>query len=150
MAGPKERGTKIPKPIAKIFTGLHGKLYALSGGRIGSKMSGGAIVLLNTTGAKSGKTRSSPLIALDHNDGWAVIASFSGHDVHPGWFHNLQANPEASITIGKTTTAVKARTVGSDERAELWDRAVAAYSDYEKYARVTDREIPIVALEPIG
>ena len=150
MAGPKERGTKIPRPVAKIFAGLHRRLYTLSGGRIGSKVSDGQIVLLHTTGAKTGKTRSSPLIALDYRDGWAVVASFSGHDVHPGWFHNLQAHSEASVTVGATTTAVTARTVGPHERGEMWDRAVVAYGDYEMYARVTDREIPIVALEPIG
>ena len=149
MAGPKERGTKIPKPLAKIFTGLHGKLYKLSGGRIGSKMQDGLVVLLGTTGAKSGKARTSPLIAIEHGDGWALVASFSGHDVHPGWYHNLVANPEATIQIGREITSVRARTVEGEERTELWDRFTAVYGDYEKYARVTDREIPLVALERV-
>ena len=153
MAGPRERGTKIPKPMARVFTGLHGFVYRISkgkvGGRFGGGEAGGQVVILGTTGAKTGKARTSPLLAFPHGDDWVVIASFSGHDFHPGWYHNLVASPEATLTIGAETSAVRARFTQGAERDELWERVSTAYTDYQKYERVTDREIPVVVLEAV-
>lgn len=148
MAGPKERGTKIPKGFARVFTGLHGLVYRLSKGRLGGKIDGAHMVVLGTTGAKSGTRRMSPLVAIDHFDGWAVVASFSGHDVDPGWCHNLRAHPEATLQIGPDVHQVRAAPVEGEMRSELWDRFKTAYPDYAKYERVTDREFPIFALTP--
>lgn len=139
--------TKINKTVGKVFTGLHRSLYKLSGGRIGGSMSGGDIIVLGTTGAKTGKARETALIGGHHDDGWIVIASWSGHDEHPGWFHNLQANPEATVLKGKEKTKVRARVAEGSERDELWARMAAVYSDYDAYQDVTDRTIPVVVLE---
>ncbi len=139
--------TKVNKTATRIFTGLHGKLYKLSGGRIGSKMSDGAIIVLGHTGAKSGKARSTPLVGGDHPEGWVVIAGYSGHDEHPAWYHNLKANPEDTVLLGKETVNVRAREVEGEERDRLWDEMVEVYSDYNEYKAVTDRQIPVLVLE---
>ena len=97
MARHKERGTKIPKGVGKVFTRLHGWIYRVSGGRIGGGGGDFGIAILTTTGAKTGKVRSSPLAVFEHRAGWVVVASFAGHDEHPGWYHNLSAKPEATL-----------------------------------------------------
>lgn len=139
--------TKVNKTGAKIFTGAHAKIYKLSGGRIGGKMAGGNIILLGTTGRKSGERRERPLIAGDHDDGWVVIASFSGHDSHPAWYLNLEANPEATVQLGTETHDVRARIAEGDERDALWRQMADIYSDYDEYQLVTDRDIPVLVLE---
>ncbi len=141
--------TKMPKGITKVFSGGHTLLYKLSGGKLGSTMSGGQIGLLTTTGRKSGNDRTVPLILVDHGEGWAVTASYSGHDVHPAWYLNLQEQSEATLTIAKTNHRVRAREMEGDERTETWDRLTAAYPDYAEYQKVTDRVIPVLALEPV-
>lgn len=78
--------TKMPKGVTKLFSGVHTLLYKLSGGKLGSTMSGGRIGLLTTIGRKSGNDRTVPLILVEHGDGWAVTASYSGHDVDPAWY----------------------------------------------------------------
>lgn len=139
--------TKINKRVGKVFTTLHGRLYKLSGGKIGGKMAGGEIILLATTGRKSGQTREQPLIGGDHPDGWVVIASYSGHDEHPAWYLNLMANSEATVIAGNQSHPVRARVVEGDERTDLWDSMAATYSDYAEYQKVTDRPIPVLVLE---
>lgn len=139
--------TKINKNAAKIFTTLHGKLYKLSGGRMSGNMSGGEIIVLGTTGRKSGKARERPLVGGNHPDGWVIIASFSGHDEHPDWYHNLKANPAATVTVGKDTHEVTARETEGAERTELWDKMVETYADYKEYQKVTERNIPVLVLE---
>lgn len=141
--------TKVNKTVGKVFTGVHRTLYKLSGGRIGGSMAGGDIIVLGTTGARSGKAREAALIGGHHDDGWIVIASWSGHDEHPGWFHNLQANPEATVLVGKEKTNVRARVAEGAERDGLWARMTEVYSDYDEYQKVTDRSIPVVVLERI-
>lgn len=139
--------TKMNKTATRFFTGLHGALYKLTRGKVGGKMSGGHIIVLGTTGRRSGKKRERPLIAMDHPDGWVVVASYSGHDEHPGWYHNLMAEPEATVQIGSDVHDVTARTTSGDERAELWEQMAKVYPDYEEYQKVTDREIPVLVLE---
>lgn len=139
--------TKMNKTGAKIFTGLHGLVYRISNGKVGGKMAGGAIIVLGTTGRKSGKKRERPLIAGDHPDGWVVVASFSGHDEHPAWYHNLMSNPDATVQLGSDVHSVRARVSEGDEREKLWDEMASIYSDYDEYQAVTDREIPVLVLE---
>lgn len=139
--------TKMHKGMTKVFSGAHALLYKASGGKLGSSMSGGTIGLLTTTGRKSGKERTVPLIVVDNGDGWAVSASYSGHDVHPAWYLNMQAKPEATLTIGKTDHSVRPRVLEGAERKEVWDRLTSAYPDYAEYQKVTGRVIPVVALE---
>lgn len=141
--------TKINPTIGKIFTGIHGKLYKLTGGRLGGKMQGGQIIMLSTTGRKSGKTREHPLIGGDHDDGWVVIASFSGHDFHPAWYLNLQADNNGVVQLGKEKHSVTSRETTGDERQTLWDQMSGLYGDYNEYQKVTDREIPVLVLERV-
>ncbi len=139
--------TKVNKTVGKIFTGLHRSLYKLTGGKFGGKMAGGDIIVLGTTGAKTGKARETALIGGNHDSGWVVIASWSGHDEHPGWFHNLTANPDATVLLGKEKTNVRARVAEGAERDDLWAAMTEVYSDYDEYEKVTDRTIPVVVLE---
>ena len=139
--------TKMNKTVVRAIAGLHGGMYKVSGGRLGSKVRGGNVIILGTTGRKSGKHRERPLIAGDHPDGWVVIASFSGHGELPAWYLNLVADPEASVKIGNETHPVHALVAEGEERATLWQQMADIYSDYEEYQAVTDREIPVVVLE---
>ncbi len=141
--------TKVNKTVARIFNGLHRGVYKLSRGRFGGKIAGGAIILLRTTGRKSGKQRECPLIAGDHTDGWVIVASFSGHDEHPAWYLNLEADPAATVTLGNVETPVRARATEGEERAALWDQMAEIYGDYNEYQAVTDREIPVLVLERV-
>ena len=140
--------TRLPKKLAKAFSAVHARVYKISGGRVGSKISDGEIVLLTTTGRKTGRPRTKPLIAINHKGGWVVVGSFTGHDVHPAWYLNLQANPLATLRIGKADHPVVARDVEGDETGALWEQFDAIYADYRAYRDVTDREIPLVHLTP--
>jgi deazaflavin-dependent oxidoreductase (nitroreductase family) len=139
--------TKVNKPLTRVFSALHRGVYKLSGGRLGSSVGDADVGLVTTTGRKSGKERTLPLIVTEHGDGWALVASYSGHDVNPAWYLNLQADPKATLQIGPEEHAVRARDVTGAERDEIWARMVAAYPDYEAYQEVTDRVIPVVALD---
>ena len=139
--------TKINPTLGKVFTAIHSAIYKLSGGRLLSRMGGAQVVLLTTTGRKSGKSRTSPLLGISRDDGWMIVASNSGHDHHPAWYLNLQANADASLKVGADDIAVTARVLEGDERQAAWDEIVESYSDYEEYRKVTDRQIPVVLLE---
>lgn len=138
--------TKIPKPMAKIFSGGHQLLYKLSKGKFGATMGKGSVGLLTTVGRKSGKSRTVPLMYIEHPDGWVITASASGHDVHPGWYHNLKARDHADFTIGDVTHTVSHREMDGHERTEIWDRLVSANGDFGEYQKVTDRLIPVIVL----
>lgn len=140
--------TKINKNAARIFTAIHRRVLALSGGRFGgTSIPGGEMIVLATIGRRSGRIRERVLIGLDHPDGWAVAASFSGHDEHPAWYLNLRDNPDATVTAGTDHHRVQAREAEGEERDELWARFEAHRSDYAEYQKVTDREIPVLVLE---
>lgn len=138
--------TKVNKTFGKIFTGLHKSIYKLTGGKIGEMVDGNVIVL-GHTGAKSGKARETVLVGGPIDNGWTVIASYSGHDEHPAWYHNLVANPDATVTKGKEQHKVTARQVEGDERQKMWDLMIGIYPDYDEYKAVTERNIPVMVLE---
>ena len=106
------------------------------------------MLLLDHVGAKSGTRRTSPLIYIPDGRDLVLVASKGGFGKHPAWLHNLRANPDTTVQVGAQKRAVRAREATSDERRRLWPMAVAAYADYETYQRRTDREIPVVVLEP--
>lgn len=139
--------TKVNKTATRIFTQLHALVYKLTKGKVGGRMGEGHVAVLGTKGRESGKHRERPLIAGDHPDGWVVVASYSGHDEHPGWYHNLMADPHATIQLGDEVHRVKARVTGGEEREKLWEQMKAIYSGYDEYQAVTDREIPVLVLE---
>ena len=122
-------------------------LLRLTRGRV-SFASSYPVLLLTTTGAKSGEPRTVPLLYLEQDDGLAVMGTRFGSTRHPGWYHNLRASPEAIVEInGKSDTYV-AREAEEAERAEIWERAVRMYSGYERYKGRAGRKIPIMVLTP--
>jgi deazaflavin-dependent oxidoreductase (nitroreductase family) len=124
-------------------------LLRLSGGRL-STAQGFPVLLLTTTGAKSGQPRTLPLLYVEHGDGVAIIASRFGNTKHPGWYHNLRANPRATVEIKGQSRECEARPATEDERAEIWEKAVAVYPGYERYKARAGRKIPIMVLTPAG
>jgi len=135
-------------PIVELFWKVHPWLYRLSGGRLLGKLVGMDVLLLTTTGAKSGAARTTALTYLEADGAYVVIGSFLGEPRHPAWVHNLRANPQATVQIGARTIAVDAREAHGDERARLWARVVQLQPDYRAYEGRTDREIPVVVLRP--
>jgi F420H(2)-dependent quinone reductase len=110
---------------------------------------GRAVVLLTTRGARTGKLRKVPLMRVEHQGNYAIVASLGGAPKHPVWYHNVKAEPLVELQDGTVTTDFKAREVDGEEKAIWWERAVAAYPDYADYQKKTTREIPVFVLEPI-
>ena len=136
-------------PVLRRLIGIHGTVYRLSRGRIGQHVPGAPpMLLLEHEGAKSGKRRSSPLAYLEDGENLVLVASKGGNPRNPAWFHNLKANPDTEVQVGPERRAVRARVAGRRERERIWPRVVELYDGYEDYQRRTDREIPLVILEP--
>jgi deazaflavin-dependent oxidoreductase (nitroreductase family) len=134
----------------RILGGLHERIYRLTGGKVGGKAGKAPVLLLTTTGRKSGRPRTSPLLyARAGDNGYMVIASKGGAPQHPLWYLNLQANSLAEVTVGRETRKVRARDAQGEERERLWRLLADLYSGYDKYAQKTSREIPVVVLEPV-
>jgi deazaflavin-dependent oxidoreductase (nitroreductase family) len=108
------------------------------------------VLLLTTTGAKTGKQRTMPLLYVRVGAGIAIIGTRFGSTRHPGWYHNLRAHPEAVVEIDGVQMNYVARAADDDERAEIWTRAVRMYSGYERYAARANRQIPIMVLYPVA
>jgi F420H(2)-dependent quinone reductase len=106
------------------------------------------VLLLTTTGRKSGKPRTQPLAYTRAGECYAVIASKGGAAHHPLWYLNLRANPLAEVTVGRQTERVRARVAEGEERERLWRQLADVFPGYDKYARKTSRRIPVVVLEP--
>ena len=111
-------------------------------------VSGRPIVLVTIRGAKSGKLRYTPLMRVEHDGRYALVASKGGAPEHPRWYRNLVANPHVELQDGTETKEYDAREVTGDERAQWWERSVAAYPPYAEYQEKTDRLIPVFVLEP--
>jgi deazaflavin-dependent oxidoreductase (nitroreductase family) len=138
-------------PFLRRAMGVHTWLYRVSGGRIGHRVPGlgPSMLLLDHVGAKSGAKRTSPLLYIPDGDNAVIVASKGGFPKHPAWFHNLKANPDTTVQIGRERRPVHARVATPEERERLWPRVVEAYSTYADYQRRSKgREIPLVILEP--
>ena len=135
-------------PIVDLFWKVHPWLYRVSGGRLLGRLVGMNVLLLTTTGAKSGVSRTTALTYLEAAGAYVVIGSFLGEPRHPAWVHNLRANPRGTVQLGARRIAVRAREARGEERARLWAQLVALQPDYRAYESRTDREIPVVVLEP--
>ncbi|NSC20257.1 nitroreductase family deazaflavin-dependent oxidoreductase [Streptomyces albus subsp. chlorinus] len=123
-------------------------LYERSGGTEGTTMRGMPVIILTTRGARSGKVRKTPLMRVEHDGKYAVVASKGGAASHPVWYHNLVADPRVELQDGPKKQDMTAREVTGEEKAVWWERAVEAYPDYADYQKKTDREIPVFVLEP--
>jgi deazaflavin-dependent oxidoreductase (nitroreductase family) len=127
---------------------LHRGAFQLSRGRLFNEIDGMPVVRLTTTGRKSGKPRVVMLTSpLRHEGDLVLVASKGGAAEHPGWFHNLVADPQVSVTAVGATARMTARVATHEERAELWPKVVAAAGVYKMYQRRTSRELPLVILE---
>ncbi|MCD2190117.1 nitroreductase family deazaflavin-dependent oxidoreductase [Actinomycetospora soli] len=115
----------------------------------GITVKGSPIILMTLRGAKTGKLRHTPVMRVEHDGDYAIVASKGGADEHPTWYHNIVAHPEFPIQDGRETKTYRARIVTGDERAQWWERAVAAFPSYADYAKSTDREIPVFVAEPV-
>ncbi len=125
-------------------------VYERSGGTEGTTLRGMPVVVVTNRGARSGKVRKTPLMRVEHGGSYAIVASQGGSPTNPVWYHNLVANPEVELQDGPVRTPMTARLVTGEEKAEWWERAVAAYPDYADYQKKTSREIPVFVLEPAG
>ena len=123
--------------------------YERTGGAEGNTMRGRPIVILTTIGAKTGKIRKTPLMRVEHDGKYAVVASKGGAPTHPVWYHNIKAHPEVKLQDGPTPQDMIAHEATGEEKKEWWERAVAAWPDYAEYQKKTDREIPLFVLEPV-
>jgi deazaflavin-dependent oxidoreductase (nitroreductase family) len=117
-------------------------------GAEGTTLGGRPVVLLTTRGAKSGKIRKTPLMRVEHDGTYAIVASLGGAPKNPVWYYNVKAEPHVELRDGSATRDMVAREVTGDEKATWWERAVAAFPDYAEYQTKTDREIPVFVLEP--
>jgi deazaflavin-dependent oxidoreductase (nitroreductase family) len=133
-----------------LFGPQHVRAYRESGGERGYKWRGTEILLLTTTGHKSGEQRTTPLIHRADGDGYVVVASKGGAPDHPTWYKNLEANPDAKIQVKDEEIPVKATTAEGDERERLWGKMNEVWPPYDDYQKKTDRKIPVVRLVPRG
>ena len=124
--------------------------YAESGGADAADMKGMPIILLTTVGAKTGKLRKTPLMRVEHDGEYAVVASLGGAPKNPVWYYNIAKNPRVELQDGSVTRDYDAREVFGDEKATWWERAVAAYPDYADYQTKTDRQSPVFVLTPVS
>jgi deazaflavin-dependent oxidoreductase (nitroreductase family) len=122
--------------------------YLATGGEEGHDWQGTQTLILETTGRKSGKQRLTPLIYGRHGNDYLVVASKGGTPENPDWYHNLAANPEVEIQVKGEKMRAHARTATPDEKAELWSIMTKEWPDYDEYQTKTDRDIPVVVLEP--
>jgi deazaflavin-dependent oxidoreductase (nitroreductase family) len=125
-------------------------LYEGSGGLEGTTLRDMPVVVLTTRGAKSGKIRKIPLMRVEHDGRYAIVASQGGAPVHPNWYYNLLADPNVELQDGPVRQDMVARELTGDEKKEWWRRAVAAFPPYREYQFKTRRQIPVFVLETTG
>jgi F420H(2)-dependent quinone reductase len=136
-------------PLLRRMMGGHAAIYRATNGMIGQRFPGlPPILLLDHVGARSGTRRTAPLAYVSDGDDVVLVASKGGYPRNPAWFHNLMANPDTQIQVGSSRRQVHARVADPEERKRLWPKVVKAYGGYDDYQRRTDREIPLVILEP--
>ena len=126
------------------------ELYESSGGTEGTTMRGMPVVVVTMLGAKSGKVRKIPVMRVEHDGAYAVVASRGGAPTHPVWYHNLLAHPLVELQDGPAKADYAVREVSGAERELWWARAVEAYPDYADYQTRTSRVIPVLVLEPVA
>jgi len=139
--------SSIQTLLTRAFIATHLALYRATGGRIGGTMGAMRVLLLTTTGRKSGKLRTVPLVYFADGERLVIIGSKGGNPRDPLWWENLKAKPEASVQVGATTRRMRARLASAEERARLWPRIKQENAAYARYETLTPRPIPVVLLE---
>lgn len=138
------------EPSALDWSREQAEKYMESGGTEGTELQGKPVILLTTIGAKSGKLRKTPLMRVEHDGEYAIVASLGGAPKNPVWYHNVKKNPRVEVQDGPVTADFEAREVFGDEKALWWERAVAVWPDYAEYQKKTDRQIPVFVLTPVS
>jgi len=138
-----------PKWLFRLVLWILVRLYVATSGRIGGRFMGMPILLLTTTGRRSGRTRTVPVMYLRDGDDYIVTASNGGSDFHPAWYLNLTARPEVAIRVGADVMQAAAETVGDADKEELWRELVRRAHFFGGYQRRTSRMIPMVRIRPL-
>ena len=136
------------EPSAMSFSRDQVDIYERSGGTEGTEQGGKPVIILTSVGAKTGKLRKSPLMRVEHDAEYAVVASLGGAPKHPVWYYNLIAYPHVELQDGPVRKDYRVREVTGGERETWWERAVAAWPDYAEYQKKTTRTIPVFVLTP--
>jgi deazaflavin-dependent oxidoreductase (nitroreductase family) len=131
-----------------LFGDEHVRRYRETGGEEGHDWRGTQTLLLTTTGRKSGQKRTTPLIYQPYGDNYLVVASKGGAPVPPAWYLNLQEHPRVEVQVRDDEFPARARTATPEEKPDMWRTMTATWPDYDAYQRKTDRDIPVVVLEP--
>ena len=121
--------------------------YESSGGTAGLTLQGKPVIVVSMRGRKSGKLRKAALMKVEHDGAYALVASKGGDPNHPGWYHNIVADPDVTVQDGTLVKDMRAREVDGTERGDWWERAVEAWPDYANYQRKTERTIPVLVVE---
>jgi F420H(2)-dependent quinone reductase len=145
------RGRRIKESdrrLIRVFIGAHRRILARSGGRILGRMGGHPLLVLTTTGQRTGQPRSTPVIGIRNGGNWLVVASNGGAATQPLWLRNIAASPQVTVRRGKRAEPFHAQILPDPERAEWWPKLVRAYPSYARMQAKTDRELPVVLLTP--
>ena len=140
------RPSKLTSALQNAVTRVHSVLYRSSNGRIGGRLANSPVLLLSTTGRRSGKQRTVPLLYMMDGRNVVLVASNGGAVKHPTWWLNLQTTPEAWIQIKGVRRRVRAERASAAEKQRLWPRLTAMYPGYQRYQEITKRDIPVVVL----
>jgi F420H(2)-dependent quinone reductase len=137
--------------LFKLFLTGHVALFRTTGGKFGSSMAGGKVLLLTTKGKKSGRTRTVPVMFFEHGGDRVVIASFGGSPQHPAWFNNLEGNPNVTVEVPGKRYAARAEIAANEQRTRIWNDVIARMPRFAEYQqKAQGREIPVVLLKETG
>jgi F420H(2)-dependent quinone reductase len=142
------QGEYEPSPWPQVADQV--RQYEASGGREGGTLEGKPVIVLTTRGRQTGKLRKAALMRVEHDGRYAVVASMGGAPQHPVWFFNLEADPNVTLQDGPNVMHMRARVATGEEKREWWERATDVWPAYDTYQSGTDREIPLVILEPVS
>ena len=134
--------------MLQILSRCHTVVYRATGGRIGGRIGKARVLILGTTGKRTGLNRSTPLLYFEDGRALVIVGSNGGRDKMPAWFHNLKADPAVTAQIGAERRGLRAREAAGAERERLWPMALSTYRSYETYQARTERRIPLIILDP--
>jgi deazaflavin-dependent oxidoreductase (nitroreductase family) len=138
------------EPSSSDWSREQAELYEATDGEKGGELRGRPVIVLTSLGAKTGKLRKTPLMRVEHDGTYAVVASMGGAPTNPSWYHNLKEHPHVELQDGAIKREYVAREVTGGERAAWWERAVRAWPDYATYQTKTERQIPVFVLDRMG
>ena len=143
-----KNAVRFDRTLGPFFYKFHRWMYEASDGRFGATSPQGPMLLLSTVGRRSGQPRTTPLMYMRDGENFVVVGSNGGRPRPPAWFLNLEAEPKATVRVGRRRLGVVAELAGPEEKAELWPRLHEFYEGWAYYQTLTDRELPVVSLRP--